>query len=172
MLNYFERIENYKRQLYFQINGNYLDFYSPKTPLWSQDLLITKDILRYASERCIADSYGVLSIRFFAGEPNKEELHRIMDILSTANNLLSSDLGENDITKSLGLSPRHFSAILNGNTKKEKEIEDVALDVAEIYEFVEQSVNTDEVYLEQENNDTRTKKTRNHKPKTESFLDR
>lgn len=149
MLNYFERIDDYKRKLYFQVNGKFIDFYTPKINQWSQNLQIISDILQFASETDIQDSYGVLNIRFFAGMPSIEDQHKLMDILSLANFNLADKLGENDITKSLGLSKRHFSAIVFNEQMKKKvakpeKVIEQELPKVEEYVFPEQEVKEDE----------------------------
>lgn len=132
MLNYFQRIDSYKKQLYFQINGKNLDIYTPKVPNWSQNLQVAKDILQYAGESKIEDSYGVLNIRSFAGALTPNDKINLDNILAQANTQLGLEVGENDITKSLGLGPRHFSAIVWGdiNQRKPKPVKEVMIEDA------------------------------------------
>lgn len=168
MLNYFERIESYKKQLFFQINKEFLDFYVPKISLWSQDLLVAKDILKYASENKISDSYGVLNIRCFAGNISKEEERKVSDILSTANNQLASELGENDITKGLGLNPRHFSAIVWNQLISKKKQTNQVVDVLP-YNAEDEKVVEEEKVVEHETEFGTIKRKRNKS--SESILD-
>jgi hypothetical protein len=120
MLNYFERLDSYKRRNYFQINGTTLDVYVPTLPQWSQNLDVVKDILMYTHDIDIADAFGILTIRLTGTAIEGVELASFEDTLKTANQVLSGALGSAEVWESIkpdGAPSRVFLAIIINQQK-------------------------------------------------------
>lgn len=115
MLNYFERINSYKQNSYFQINEKYLDLYYKKLPEWIQNLDIVKDILSFASSIGLKDEYDILYVRIFGGEYDEKMKESIENIFHMANLILAEELGPSEFWKTLKTvattNDRHFAAI-------------------------------------------------------------
>jgi hypothetical protein len=114
MLNYFERIDLYRRKNYFQINGLTLDVYGPTLPQWSQNLDVVMDILTYVHGINIADEFDILSVRITGSDASEQTLADLNQTMATANQVLSEKLGKAEVWETVkqdGAPSRLFLAI-------------------------------------------------------------
>ena len=132
-MNYIQRISEYKRKNYFQINTPFLDLYTGAINEWSQNLDVVKDILSFASSLDLYDQYELLNVRFIGQDISEDDKNLFMQTALTANQLLADELGESETWASIkpeGAPKRHFLTIVlvpsnkNKTTLDEFEIKD------------------------------------------------
>jgi hypothetical protein len=131
MLNYIQRISNYKGRSFFQVNGPYLDIYTGTLHIWLDDIYVAKDILAFASSIDLQDEYEILNVRYIGSDVSDDVKNRLIETLATANTLLADELGESETwasIKSDGSPKRHFLTISFVKPKEpnldKKEIQD------------------------------------------------
>lgn len=120
MLNYFQRLNSYRTNNYFQVNGSTLDVYVPTLPKWSQNLDVVKDILLHAHDLDIADSFEILTIRLTGVDLSQVEQAVFLETLTTANQVLGESHVKSEVWESMkpeGAAPRLFLAIVFDHQK-------------------------------------------------------
>lgn len=126
-MNYFQRLDRYRKLNYFQVNGNMLDVYVPTLPQWSQNLDVVKDILTYSDDIDIADEFDILTIRLTGKEITSEELTAFESTLATANQVLG-ETTPNELWETMkpegGASKMYLAIVFDHQTKKTNESKD------------------------------------------------
>ena len=122
-MNYYDRLDSYRRRNYFQINQPYLDIYGPTVPVWADKVDVVSDILKFASSAGLGAEYDILSIRVIGPMIDLSTKERLLSTLDTANQLLADELGSSDLWEEMkgeGAAKRHFLTITVSAPKIEK----------------------------------------------------
>lgn len=113
-MNYFQRLDSYRKQNFFSVNAPFIDLYAPKVASWCEKLDVVTDILTHASEMNLKNDYEILMVRIVGGELDSQTAVKLVDTLATANQLLADKLGKSEVWEDLkgpDVPPRHFTTV-------------------------------------------------------------